>query len=260
MVAVNIAEQKPEAENTSDDFGSLYVTLPPTQDELPSDDGIPMETQRHRLQMELLIDPLSRWLKDKDAYVGGNMFVYYSLTQVKNQDFKGPDFFAVLNVPRCERKSWVVWEEGKAPDVVIELLSESTSVTDKNEKKQIYQSKLRVPEYFWFDPFNPDDWQGFRLEGGTYQPLPKDKQGRLISQELGLALVCWQGKYTEDEIETSWLRWATIDGELLPTQAEVAEQEKLRADREKLRADREQQRADRLAEQLKSLGVNPDDI
>jgi hypothetical protein len=37
--------------------------LPPTQDELPSDDGIPMETQRHGLQMQLLVRPLSQWLK-----------------------------------------------------------------------------------------------------------------------------------------------------------------------------------------------------
>ena len=66
------------------------------------------------------------------------MFVYYSLAQVRNRDFKGPDFFAVLGVPKGERKSWVVWEEGKAPDVVIELLSESTAQQDKTNKKQIY--------------------------------------------------------------------------------------------------------------------------
>ena len=70
------------------------------------------------------------------------MFVYFSTAQLKNQDFKGPDFFAVLGVPKGERKSWVTWEEGKAPDVVIELLSESTAQIDKTEKKQIYQDKL----------------------------------------------------------------------------------------------------------------------
>ncbi|MDB9508578.1 Uma2 family endonuclease, partial [Microcystis aeruginosa CS-338/01] len=40
----------------------LGIKLPPTQDELPSDDGIPMETQRHGLQMQLLVRPLSGWL------------------------------------------------------------------------------------------------------------------------------------------------------------------------------------------------------
>ncbi|MCT7997112.1 Uma2 family endonuclease, partial [Laspinema sp. C5] len=85
------------------------IPLPPTQDELPWDDGVPMETLRHKLQMDLLVDPLWTWLKDRDAFVGGNMFVYYSLAQVRDRDFKGPDVFAVLDVPRGERKSWVLW-------------------------------------------------------------------------------------------------------------------------------------------------------
>jgi Uma2 family endonuclease len=82
-----------------------------------------METQRHQLQMELLLNQLVPWLAEReDGYVGGNMFVYYSLAQVRNRDFKGPDFFAVLGIPKGERKSWFVWEEGKAPDVVIDSL------------------------------------------------------------------------------------------------------------------------------------------
>jgi Uma2 family endonuclease len=111
------------------------ITSPPTQDELPCDDGVPMETERHRRQMELLINTLKPWLDQRDdGYVGGNMFVYFSVDQVRNQDFKGPDFFAVLDVPKGERKSWVVWEEGKSPDVIVELLSESTAEFDKTEK------------------------------------------------------------------------------------------------------------------------------
>ena len=130
----------------------------PTQDELPSEDGIPMETQRHKLQMDLLIYPLIPWLKNReDGYVGGNMFVYFSSAQVKNQDFRGPDVFVVLGVPKGERKSWVVWEEGKAPDVVIELLSEKTALEDKTTKKQIYQERLRIPEYFWI-PLTQKSW------------------------------------------------------------------------------------------------------
>jgi Uma2 family endonuclease len=100
----------------------------PNQEQLPCDDGEPMETQRHKMQMDLLIEVLYPWLEQRDnGYVGGNMFVYYSSQQLKNQDFRGPDFFAVLDVPKGERKSWVVWDEGKAPDVIIELLSERQS-------------------------------------------------------------------------------------------------------------------------------------
>lgn len=91
-----------------------------------------METQRHVLQLDLLMYPvLLLWTDRQDVFVGGNMFVYFSLEQVRTQDFRGPDFFAVLDVPKRERKSWVVWQEGKGPDLVIELLSESTAEQDK---------------------------------------------------------------------------------------------------------------------------------
>jgi len=203
------------------------VALPPTQAELPCDDGEPMETQRHKVQLDLLMDSLLSWLEAReDGYVGGNMFVYYSMAQVRNRDFKGPDCFVVLNVPKGERRSWVSWEEGKTPDVVIELLSESTADADKGEKKRIYQTQMHVPEYFWYDPFDPSDWAGFRLQGGTYQDiLPNAQNQQMVSQVLDLALVRWQGLYKG--IDTTWLRWAKLDGSLLLT---AEEQERQRAD------------------------------
>ncbi len=209
----------------SDLIESTKLAPPPTQFDLPCDDGIPMETQRHKAQMDLLIDSISLWLTPRrDGYASGNMFVYFSLAQLKNEDFRGPDFFVVLGVPKGERLSWVVWEEGKAPDVVIELLSQSTAAQDKNEKKLIYQNQLRVPEYFWFDPFNPNDWAGFSLQNGVYQPIPLNNDNQLVSPSLGLALVRHQGNYRG--IDTTWLRWATLDGELLPNSEEIAEQQR----------------------------------
>jgi hypothetical protein len=58
---------------------------------------------------------VQRRLQRQDVYVGGNMFVYFSLDQVRHEDFREPDFFVVLGVPRRERKSRVVWQEGKGP-------------------------------------------------------------------------------------------------------------------------------------------------
>ncbi len=50
---------------------AFHLTLPPTQDGLPYDDGVPMESQRHKLQMDLLIDALIPWLDAReDGYVG----------------------------------------------------------------------------------------------------------------------------------------------------------------------------------------------
>jgi Uma2 family endonuclease len=239
------------------------VTLPPTQAELPYDDGIPMESQRHKLQMDILIDALTLWLAERpDGYVGGNMFIYFSMAQVRNQDFRGPDFFAVLGVPKGERKSWVVWEEERAPDVVIELLSESTARADKNEKKLIYQNQLRVPEYFWFDPFNPDDFAGFSLQQGVYHPLNFSEQNQLVSQTLGLGLQRWQGVYKD--VETTWLRWANLTGELLPTAEENgwqrAEQERLRAEQERLRAERAESQLQQIVRNLFQQGMSVEQV
>ncbi len=206
------------------ELAALGVTLPPTQADLPYDDGAPMESQRHQLQMELLLDGLRLWLEgQEDGFVGGNMFVYYSLAQVRNRDFKGPDVFVALGVPKGERRSWVCWEEDKTPDVVIELLSESTIAADKGEKKRIYQDRMHVPEYFWYDPFNSADWEGFQLVRGTYQPIAADGQGRRMSELLGLSLGLVAGTYKG--VEATWLRWATVEGRLLPTDAERAEQQ-----------------------------------
>jgi hypothetical protein len=107
--------------------------------------------------------------------------------------------------------------------VVIELLSESTIAADKGEKKRIYQDRMHVPEYFWYDPFNPADWEGFQLVRGTYQPIAADGQGRRMSELLGLSLVPVAGTYKG--VEATWLRWATVEGRLLPTDAERAEQQ-----------------------------------
>lgn len=241
------------------------IEIPPTQYELPCDDGIPMETARHKWQMNLLVDPLCTWLANRDAYVGGNMFVYFSPHQVKTHDFKGPDVFVVLDVPKGERRSWVVWEEGKGPDVVIELLSSSTAGTDKQHKKEIYQRRLRVPEYFWFDPFNPDDLAGFAIRDEIYEPILPDSQQRLISRQLGLQLVLWSGQYAETN--TVWLRWATLEGDLLPTDHELAqqacqraEQESQRAEQAELLLEQERQRTQQLLEQLRASGVNPSSL
>nr|WP_256995744.1 Uma2 family endonuclease [Halomicronema hongdechloris] len=84
------------------------------------------------------------------------------------QNIFGPDFFVVLDTERKPRRSWVVWEEdGKYPNVIVELLSDSTADTDRGLKKQIYQDTFRTPDYFWFDP-NTLEFRGFHLVDGQY--------------------------------------------------------------------------------------------
>ncbi|MEH1912680.1 Uma2 family endonuclease [Nostoc sp.] len=210
------------------------VIFPPA--DLYSDEP-PLETDLHRLQMTLLIQCLEwLWQNRNDFYASGNLTIYYSPRQRKSENFRGPDFFVVLGTERKHRKSWVVWEEdGKYPNLIIEILSHSTDDTDKGLKKQIYQDIFRTPDYFWFDP-ETLEFSGFHLLDGEYQPLEPNPQGWLWSQQLGLYL----GVYQEN------LRFYTPEGELVPTPEEVAQQEK--------------QRSDRLAAKLRELNIDPDTI
>jgi len=204
-----------------------------------------METPRHRFQMELLIRGLYSWAADQgDVFVSGNQFVYFNVNQLRGQDFRGPDVFVVRGVSQRERKSWVVWNEGKGPDVVIEFISDSTAENDKGAKKTIYQDQLRVPDYFWMDLFNPEDRCGFTLSGRRYVPIPRDAEGCLPVPSLGLRLCLWSGEYLG--ITATWLRWAGAQGLLLlPEEAERqrADEEQRRANEAQRRADEEQQRA-----------------
>ncbi|MBD2450171.1 Uma2 family endonuclease [Nostoc sp. FACHB-152] len=218
----------PDLETTEDVInppGDLYSDEPP------------LESDLHRLQMTLLIQCLELWWSNRnDFYVSGNITIYYSPRQLKSEDFRGPDFLVVLGTERRPRKSWVVWQEdGKYPNVIIELLSDSTAATDRGLKKEIYQNTFRTPEYFWFDPNNLE-FAGFVLVAGKYQPLEPNAQGWLWSQQLDLYLGIDQDK----------LRFFTAEAELVPTPEEVAYQQT--------------QRADRLAAKLQELGIDPNSL
>jgi Uma2 family endonuclease len=224
------------------------VILPPT--DLWSDEP-PLESDQHRRQMEILIQSIEQFFSDRqDFYVSGNLTIYYNEQQLKSKDFRGPDFFVVLDTERHARKSWVVWgEDGKYPNVIIELLSDSTADVDRGIKKELYAKTFRTPEYFWFHP-DTMEFQGFQLIRGQYQPLQPNAQGWLWSDELGLCLGIHEGQ----------LRLFTSNGQLVPIPREVAAQENQRAEQERQRAEQERQRADRLAEKLRELGIDPNNL
>lgn len=193
------------------------VQFPPG--DLCSDEP-PLESELHLRQILLLIQALEwLWQERQDFYAFGNLTIYYSPRQLKSEDFRGPDFFVVLGTERKPRKSWVVWEEaGKYPNVIIELLSDSTAAIDRGLKKQIYQDTFRTPDYFWFDP-QTLEFQGFHLVDGQYEELQADARGWLWSQQLQLFL----------GIQEQKLRFFTPDGARVPVPQEVAIAEQQRA-------------------------------
>ncbi|KOR34707.1 MULTISPECIES: Uma2 family endonuclease [Planktothricoides] len=222
--------------------------MPPT--DLIFDDGEPLETNRHRIAMNVLIRSLQQaWSDRNDFYTGGNMFIYYSSEQVRNKDFRGPDFFAVLDVDGTkERQGWVIWfEGGRYPDVIVEFMSPSTARVDKGIKKDIYQQVFRTPDYFVFDPFEPNSLQGWHLQGSQgYQTLVPNDRGWLWCESLGFWLGTWSG--TIDREEAVWLRFYDTEGNLvlLPEEAEHlhAEAERQNAEAERQKAEAERQKAE----------------
>jgi len=224
------------------------LTIPPGADELPSEDGVPLETNRHRLEMNLLCDALDRHLATRrpDYFVGGNMFFYFSLLQTRKNDFRGPDVFVALGVEHRDRKSWAMWEEdGKAPDVIIELTSESTAEEDHGPKRHVY-ARLHVPEYFIYDPLTCA-LEGYRLDiaRGDYRPATPTAHGRLASLALSLELGPWDGTYRG--FSGPWLRWFHPSGEpvLLAEEAEV-EERRLREEERRLREEAERKLAEMI--------------
>lgn len=218
-------------------------------------DEPPLESDLHREQIDLLIRVIKWWWRDRqDFYATDNLTIYFSPNQKKSEEIRGPDFFVVLDTEKKDRKSWVVWQEnGKYPNVIIEMLSDSTASVDKGLKKQIYQNTFRTPDYFWFDPNNLE-LQGFHILDGQYQELVPTESGWLWSQQLNLYLGVESGK----------LRFFTPDGHLVILPEEEANQQLQQANQQLQQANKqlehERQRAEKLAERLRVAGIDPEQI
>lgn len=231
---------------------SPAIPSPPQDVIFPSgefwSDEPPLESDRHRDQIELLLRLIKWWWRDRqDFYATGNLTIYYSPNQRKSEDFRGPDFFLVLGTENKDRRSWVVWqEEGKYPNVIIELLSNSTASVDKGFKKQLYQNTFRTPDYFWFHP-DTLEFKGFHLLDGQYQELEPTPEGWLWSQQLELYLGIHQEK----------LWFFTSEGQrvLLAEEEKTQELETVNQQLEQ-----ERQRSERLAERLRAAGIDPEEI
>ena len=208
-----------------------------------------MESTLHYAQLALLVTCLEwLWRDRQDYFIGANLTIYFSRQQLKNRDFRGPDFFLVQPTQRHSRRSWVVWEEdGKYPDLIIELLSDSTADLDRTLKKNLYQDRFRTNEYFWFSP-DTLEFAGFRLMGRTYEAIAPNAQDLLWSDTLNLYL----GVYAQR------LRYFHPDGQLALTPDEDALQAQQQAEQAQQQAEQAQRQVSQLADRLRALGIDPD--
>ena len=185
----------------------------PTEAELPCEDDEPLAESDYQLE------PLGyafyglrgHYAERADVAVHADMFVHYlrvdELGEVRLDqsgqpivDRLAPDVFVVFGVPSRKRDSYVTYDEGKPPDLVLEVLSGSTWRRDMGVKKTIYE-RMGVQEYWILDPMDayvdPPPLKGFRLIGDRYEPIAPMSGGGIVyaSEVLGLELRLSDGRF-----------------------------------------------------------------
>ena len=115
-----------------------------------------------------------------------------------------PDLLIAFDVDAEDvvvRRGYSMSQQGKPPDFVLEVASESTGPRDEGRKRAGYQA-YGVPEYWRYDPsggrFHRQHLAGDRLVDGVYQPITIHQTDATHfwghSEALNLDL-CWENDY-----------------------------------------------------------------
>ncbi|MDY3555500.1 Uma2 family endonuclease [Gemmata sp. JC717] len=260
------------------------VVSGPTHLDLPETDGKPVENAFEHPQSALLSDVLlpvlTRLHPDDNYFVGADTGIYWYHAKPNPLDgCKSPDWYYVPNVPRLLggelRRSYVYFQEGSNPLVVVEYVSGSgddeRDRTPITGKFWVYEHAIAATFYvIWDTPRNV--LEVYELIRGSYRRLDADANGWVRIRDMDISLGLWHGEY--HGYTTNWLRAWDREGHMLPTAGERAEAqrrraeaekrraeaEKQRAETEKQRAETEKQRAEKLAARLRALGVDPDSV
>ncbi len=242
---------------TSENNERLNLLVPadrPDIDALETEDETPVDNIFSAKQQRLLVESLYSSWKPADSnrsfLADANIGLFFT---VKHPPLV-PDVFLSFDVQIGEdwwekhNRSYFMWEHGKPPEVVIEIVS-NTKGQELDRKLQEY-ARIKVLYYVVFDPINQLEEGVLRmhkLEETTYRAMKEDTW--MSGIELGLTL--WDGTY--EGYAGQWLRWCDQAGNVILTGAERAEQ--MRAE-----LDTMMQRASKMATRLRELGIDPDEL
>ncbi|WP_353929090.1 Uma2 family endonuclease [Okeanomitos corallinicola TIOX110] len=218
----------------------------PSSAELPDSDDTPVDNELQNLIPNLLEAILALvWQNRNDWFFGVDMGIYYAPSQPPLV----PDGFLSLGVERFigeeGRLSYVFWEEDNiAPIFALEVVSKTYG--GEYERKKVDYAKLGILYYAIYVPNRQyrrkrQPLEVYKLENKEYILQP---DGRVWMPEIGLALGKERGTYLGRTRE--WLYWYNQQGERLATPEELVQQERLKSEK--------------LAQKLRELGVNPDEI
>jgi Uma2 family endonuclease len=252
---------------------------PPNIDHLVLEDDTPVDNFQSEIQQRLLVEPLySSEVLPAPFLVAANVGLFYKL----KGDPIVPDVMLSLGIQRPEdfsqkqNRSYLVWELGKLPEICLEIvsnqegdeltLSRRSQQKGKTTAKKDLYAQIGIPYYIVFDPLQqlqgPSEMDGALLRVWFRSPTRYSEltspEGLVAAgqsvwlEDVELGLTLWEGEF-EENVSRLWLRWCDRQGQVIPTGKE-------RADAEHERADAEHERADRLADRLRALGVDPDQV
>ncbi len=218
---------------------SIYF---PSSEELPDSDDTPVDNELQELIPSLLkAILLMQWANRMDWFFGIDMGIYYD----PDKPAIVPDGFLSLGVERFFdeelRLSYPLWEENVVPTLVLEVVSQNYR-GEYSTKKELYAS-LGVLYYVIYSSRRrrKPRLEVHRLVDGAYVLQPENP---VWLPEIGLGIGAERGTY--GGLTREWLYWYDEQGQRLLTPEERTQQA--------------EQRAQRLAEQLRSLGVDPDSL
>ena len=203
----------------------------------PESDGKPMADNTKQFRWIVTLEGgFEALFRDReDVFVAGDLF-WYSV-EGRPDIRMAPDVMIVFGRPKGDRPSYKQWEEENiAPQVVFGVLSPSNSLLEMAKKLEFYD-RYGVEEYYLYDPETGDFTGWIRGEDGRLRVI--DEIQGWVSPRLG---VCF-------EIEDGELRVIRPDGQRFMTYLELQQQ-----------AEHERQRAAKLAQRLRELGIDPEQI
>ncbi|CAN0277442.1 unnamed protein product, partial [Phaeothamnion confervicola] len=210
----------------------------PDTSHLITEDDRPVDNRFSERQMRMLPHILhSSWHEGKPFEALADVGLFPS---VKNEDVVVPDFLLSLGVtPRpvtgaVEDRSYLMWVYGKAPDLVIEIVSnkEGGELTTKLDK----YARIRVTYYAVYDPFHclsKSDLKLYHLVDGRYVSMTPSS----FMSDVGLGLTIWKGSF--EGVDSLWLRFLDSEGNLIPTPDEKSEADAARSEADAARSEAE---------------------
>ncbi len=230
----------------------MVQVQPPSQPGViyPDSDGKPMADNTKQFRWIVVIQQNLEWVfaDNPNVFVAGDL-LWYPL-EGNNKKRTAPDVMVVLGRPKGDRGSYKQWEEENIPpQVVFEILSPGNTKAEMN-RKLLFYNHFGVEEYYLYNP-DTNELNGWvRREGflDLIEPMPD-----WISPQLQIRF----------DLSTDELQIFRPDGQRFLSYVEIAqraEQERQRAEQERQRAEQAQARVNRLAERLREMGIDPEQI